>query len=304
MSKRILLANTIIMTLSISLLAGCVFDLETTSDPVPNSTSTTPLTTSPGSTSLTLASSTTITIPVTVPVTVPATKPITKPATKPAGGAYANISNQRTEWSYGYPDNWVSDYSGYWKFSKGNLYLTMDLGYEMGYTGKILDTLKEKGVKVTFFLTTEYIKEEPAYVKRMLAEGHRIGSHSTKHIDMVQLVGESGTDLITNTRQWEVAYKALTGQTTNLYRAPKGVFSKRGMTVLEEMGYKTIFWGAAYADYDDKNQPSIATAKEKLYKYIDSGDVVLLHPFKTNSELLPEFIDDMRANGFDFALIP
>lgn len=317
MKKRFLTANAVMMALVLSLLSGCVFDLETSREPATQGGSTTAsgITTAPrtgpsgttgsGTTgSMTAPITATATKPVTKPVTKPATKPATKPSTKPPGGAYANISNERNEWSYGYPDSWVTDYSGYWKFGQGNLYLTMDLGYEMGYTDVILDILKAKGVKVTFFLTTEYIKEEPAYVKRMLAEGHQIGSHSTGHLNMVKLVGENGTNLIANMKQWEAAYKGLTGRTTDLYRAPEGVFSRRGLKVLEEMGYKNIFWGAAYSDYDEDNQPTVAQAKEKLYKFINSGDVVLLHPFKTNSELLPEFIDDMRAHGLDFAQIP
>ncbi|UUM11677.1 polysaccharide deacetylase family protein [Clostridiaceae bacterium HFYG-1003] len=254
--------------------------------------------------------------PVTKPATKPATKPVTKPATKPATttstktttsgstGAYADISNKRYEWSYGYPTSWVTDFSGHWNYSSGKLYLTMDLGYEMGYTNVILDTLRDKGVKVTFFVTTEYIKENPGKVRRMLDEGHKVGNHSTKHINMVKLAETSEDPLVENTEKWEAAYQEATGRTSHLYRAPEGVFSKRGMAILEDMGYDIIFWGAAYADYDENNQPSIETAKEKLYKFISSGDVVLLHPFKTNSELLPEFIDDMRGRGYDFSLVP
>ncbi len=319
MNKKFLTAVAVVMTVFSSLLTGCNLNLTITKGPgtpaETTSSAQTNASTSTGSTSAitttaqtttgqTQPGSTTGTVPATKPLTKPSTKPTTIPQTKPAGGIYSDISNLRNEWSYGYPDTWVTNYSGYWKFNKGNLYITMDLGYEMGYTGKILDILKDKDVKVTFFLTTEYLKEEPAYVKRMLAEGHHIGTHSTGHINMVSLAGEDGADLIANTREWETTYKSLTGQTSDLYRAPEGVFSKRGMAVLQDMGYKTIFWGAAYYDYDENNQPSIETAKAKLYKYIDSGDVVLLHPFKTNSELLPEFIDDMRAQGYNFALIP
>ena len=235
------------------------------------------------------------------------TKPAeTKPNTKPVseGGKYRDISNKRNEWSYGYPTSWVSDYQGYWNFQAGNIYLTMDLGYEAGYTDTILDTLKANGVKATFFVTTEYITSNEARVKRMLAEGHKVGNHSTKHINMVTLTETDVEDLIDNTKKWEKAYKAATGKTSHLYRAPEGVFSKRGMAVLKDLGYDNIFWGAAYADYDESNQPSIETAREKLYKYIDSGDVILLHPFKTNAEFLPIFIEEMRAKGYNFALVP
>ena len=318
MKHRLFIIMT--LTLSIPLMAGCFSDTPitrvdtTTAQATQGSTSATSETTTAGSnepvskpftTPATTPDTIPVTIPDTIPVTIPETKPGTQTETKPApAGDYAGLSNERESWSYGYPDPMVKDYSGYWKYGNEDLYLTMDLGYEMGFTHEILDTLKEKGVKVTFFLTTEYIKNEAPLVERMLAEGHQIGNHSTRHINMVNLVGTDGTDLRKNTEDWEKAYKDLTGKTSHLYRAPEGVYSRRGMSFLEDMGYDIIFWGAAYADYDEKNQPSVETAKEKLYKYIDGGDVVLLHPFETNAKLLPEFIDEMRALGYSFRLVP
>lgn len=56
--------------------------------------------------------------------------------------------------------------------------LTFDQGYENGFTGKILDTLKEKGVKATFFVVQDYAERQPELVQRMIDEGHTVGSHS------------------------------------------------------------------------------------------------------------------------------
>ena len=57
-----------------------------------------------------------------------------------------------------------------------SIYLTFDLGYEAGYTSKILDTLKEKNVQGAFFITAHYLNTEPELVKRMIDEGHIVGN--------------------------------------------------------------------------------------------------------------------------------
>ena len=56
------------------------------------------------------------------------------------------------------------------------IYITFDLGYEAGYTGKILDALKENDVKATFFITAHYLNTAEDLVKRMIDEGHIVGN--------------------------------------------------------------------------------------------------------------------------------
>ena len=59
-----------------------------------------------------------------------------------------------------------------------NVYLTFDLGYEAGYTAKILDTLKANKVPACFFITAHYLNTQPYLVQRMIDEGHTLGNHS------------------------------------------------------------------------------------------------------------------------------
>lgn len=54
------------------------------------------------------------------------------------------------------------------------VYLTFDLGYEAGYTPKILEVLKQNDVKATFFITAHYLNTQPDLVKQMIDEGHII----------------------------------------------------------------------------------------------------------------------------------
>ena len=68
----------------------------------------------------------------------------------------------------------IEKYNGIAMGSKGskNVYLTFDMGYEAGYTAKILDTLKANKVPACFFITAHYLNTQPELVQRMIDEGH------------------------------------------------------------------------------------------------------------------------------------
>lgn len=215
----------------------------------------------------------------------------------------SSLSNEAKSWSWGYPDDSVSKYKGYYNKGGDQLFLTMDFGSDFGYTDPILDTLKEKGVKATLFLTTEYVQNHPQHVKRMAQDGHVLGNHSTGHINMVKLLNQSQAELIANTRAWEVAMDNLLGYHTHLYRAPEGVYSEAGLAQLSQMGYETIFWGAAYKDYDPDDQPHAQSALKEIISRTKPGDIVLLHPMKANAEILGDYIDYWQSQGMTFNVL-
>lgn len=239
----------------------------------------------------------TTTTETTTPVTTTppqTTTPVATNALKPFA-SYMKLNNNPKSWSHGYPDD-LSKYNGFYSFPGKNIYLTFDLGYEPGYTLTILDTLKNKGVKATFFLTGTYIEENPEIVAKIKDGGHKIGSHGYNHVNMVNLTKESPQGLIDDFDKWIKAY----GSKPELYRAPEGVYSERGMSILKDLGYKTIFWGAAYVDWLENEQPDKATALKTIQERILPGEIVLLHPMKTNTEILPAFIDWAKAQGWGF----
>jgi peptidoglycan-N-acetylmuramic acid deacetylase len=88
------------------------------------------------------------------------------------------------------------------------------------------------------------------------------------------------------------------------YRPPQGIYSQENLEFAQKMGYKTVFWSLAYADWDNKNQPSRETAMEKLTGRIHNGAVVLLHSTsKTNAEVLDELLTTWENKGFRFLSI-
>ena len=185
------------------------------------------------------------------------------------------------------------------------LYLTMDEGYENGYTSKILDTLKDNDVKATFFVLSSYIKENPELVQRMVDEGHVVGNHSKKHIDPTTLTDnkEKYEDEILAV---EDDFKSLTGRNmTKYYRPPEGAYSQKSLQMNENLGYKTVFWSFAYKDWEIDNQPDPQVAKEKILGSIHNGAIILLHPISsTNAEVLDDVIKEAKNMGYTFEVLP
>ena len=180
------------------------------------------------------------------------------------------------------------------------LYLTFDAGYENGQTEKILDTLKKHNVKAAFFLVGNYIERNPDLVRRMVAEGHLVGNHTMHHPDMSKIssVGAFSKELA----DLEALYKETVGsEMPKYYRPPQGVYSEENLKMAQQLGYKTVFWSLAYADWDNNNQPTGQQALDKLLPRTHNGAVILLHSTsKTNGEILDELLTRWKEMGYEF----
>ena len=177
--------------------------------------------------------------------------------------------------------------------------LTFDEGYENGYTAPILDTLKEKNVKAVFFITYPYAKDNPELVKRMIDEGHIVGNHSTNHTHFPVDPLKSVCDDVLNLHNF---VKENFGYTMRFFRFPFGEFNEQCLALMNDLGYKSVFWSFAYRDWERDNQPDVETTLAMLNQKAHGGAIYLLHAVsKTNSEILGDFIDDMREKDFVFA---
>lgn len=180
------------------------------------------------------------------------------------------------------------------------IYLTFDFGYETGYSAAILDTLKEKNAPATLFVVGSYAKNNAETVERMLAEGHTVGSHSATHKDMTALSDEEARAEITDFNQ---QFAEQFGVTPTLFRFPEGVFSQRLLALAANEGMRSVFWSYAYADWDANAQPDKAESLEKALAAAHPDAVYLLHPMATNSAMLGELIDGLRAAGYTLAAL-
>lgn len=183
------------------------------------------------------------------------------------------------------------------------IYLTMDEGYEAGYTPSILDTLKSKNVPCTFFLTLPYAEEEPELVQRMIDEGHQLGNHSVYHPEAMP--EETIEEQIYEVMGVHDYIQEHFDYTMHLFRFPAGRYSEKSLAIVNNCNYRSIFWSYAYGDYDENDQPDPAGSLSAALSYLHPGAIYLLHAISsTNNTILGDFIDGVRAAGYDFAVLP
>lgn len=182
------------------------------------------------------------------------------------------------------------------------LYLTFDAGYENGNVARILDTLKKEQVHGAFFVLSHLVKAEPELVCRMEKEGHLVCNHSARHKDMSCMSAE---DFAKEIHDLEAEYTKLTGkEMARYFRPPEGKFSQSELKNAKDLGYKTIFWSLAYADWDNDRQPDLEKAKQKVLANTHNGAVILLHPTSaTNAEILGDLIRTWKAEGYRFGTL-
>ena len=181
---------------------------------------------------------------------------------------------------------------------KKYIYLTFDLGYEAGYTSKILDALKQNNVKGTFFVTAHYVNTASDLVKRMIDEGHIVGNHTVNHKSMPSLSDDELTTEVMKLHQ--VIYKKYNYEMKYM-RPPKGEFSERTLSLCEKLGYKTVMWSFAYVDWEENKQPSEEEAMQKIIPNLHNGEIMLLHATsKTNADIMDKMIKRVQEEGYEF----
>jgi peptidoglycan-N-acetylmuramic acid deacetylase len=204
----------------------------------------------------------------------------------------------------------IENYGGYYvdkRYDENNsdkvIYLTFDAGYENGNVSKILDVLKKENVSAAFFVLDNLIIRNKDLIIRMADEGHLVCNHTSKHLDVTKCttIDEFRSEL----KLLENNYELATGrQMPKYFRPPEGKFSQKSMEYASELGYKTIFWSFAYADWDNSSQMSHDAAKEKIMSNIHNGEIMLLHPTSaTNAAILGDVICELKALGYRFGTL-
>ena len=185
------------------------------------------------------------------------------------------------------------------KTCEKKLYLTFDAGYENGNIEKILDIMKEQEVTGAFFILSNLIDKNPELVIRMANEGHLICNHTSNHKDITKL---TDSEILANLNRLETKYKEVTGRDMEkIFRFPEGRYSIRTLKLLNNNGYKTIFWSMAYDDWDNSRQMNPTIAKSKLLSTTHDGAILLLHPTSaTNADILEDLICEWKSLGYSF----
>ena len=188
--------------------------------------------------------------------------------------------------------------------------LTFDDGPDSKWTPQILDILKAKGVKATFFAVGANMEKYPNIVKRIVDEGHMIGVHTYSHPN-IALVSEERAHLEFNATQRLT--ETITNHSTILFRPPYNADTNPRepeelvpIKLTQEMGYITI---TEDIDPEDWSEPGADAILERIKKgRLQGGSIVLLHDAggdrRQTVEALPSIIDYLRKRGDAILSLP
>lgn len=225
---------------------------------------------------------------------------------------YSAYSNSRVGWGLSYTKDHstpggsfprgesMADYDAYYvgDTSEKVIYLTFDCGYDNGYTDGVLDYLKKKGITAAFFLTKPFVDKHPELVLRMKNEGHLVCNHTVNHKDMTTLSVEK---IQSEIKGVEDAVEALGVTLDKFVRPPEGAYSLRTLKVLQDMGYKTIFWSFAAVDWDVNNQPGVDAVYNSFMEKYSNGCIPLLHIISSSSTgAVKPIVESMTELGYRF----
>ena len=155
----------------------------------------------------------------------------------------------------------------------------------------ILNELNKRGVKATFFIGGCWADDNLSLVKKIIDNGHEIGSHGYYHKDHSKLSEEQNK--VEMTLLHDLIKREL-GYEIKLFAPPSGAFSVQTLKVAESMGYKTILWTKDTIDWRDKNRKVVYN---RATKGISGGDIILMHPKEHTLEALPEILEYYKQKG-------
>lgn len=210
------------------------------------------------------------------------------------------------------------------------VYLTFDDGPHPPETERVLDVLRERGAKATFFLIGSKVSGNEAVLRRMLDEGHTLGLHTYSHAGTFPLL--SFDKMLADVNEGKRAVESVAGKKISLFRPPFGVTNPTISKVIRTLGLQTVGWDVRSFDtmFCKQSGHSCKSSKhsckqsgysckqsehsckqpghdwyvpvvERIMKQVRPGSVILLHDrLDGASELLALLLDSLAASGYDF----
>ncbi|MFL5482517.1 MAG: polysaccharide deacetylase family protein [Gemmatimonadaceae bacterium] len=185
--------------------------------------------------------------------------------------------------------------------------LTFDDGPNPDATPIILDTLREKGVRATFFVLGSHAERWPELVQRISHEGHQLGNHGYFHR---KLHFKSPFYVSRDIKLGIRAIKRAGAPAPQLFRAPHGFRSPWTTPIASSYGERTVGWSLGVWDSD---RPGAEEIVRRTLEGVEPGSIILLHDGDgynpdgdrmQTATALPIIIDRLKEQGYEFATLP
>ena len=175
--------------------------------------------------------------------------------------------------------------------------LTFDDGPDPIDTPEVLNILKTKNVRATFFVLGQAAQANPYLLKRLVMEGHEIGNHSFSH-DYQQ------RRLVQEIKKTDQEVFVSTGTHTYFYRPPGGFLSKTQLETVKKNGHIVALWSV---DSKDWRNPGVKQIVDNVIKNVFPGAIILLHDGgyqRTQTvKALGPIIDALQDRGYRLATL-
>jgi len=169
--------------------------------------------------------------------------------------------------------------------------LTFDDGPVSSNTTRLLDILKRRNIKATFYVLGNRVKGNQSLVRRMVAEGHELGNHTWTHGKLTNMSDSQVRSELNRNRD---AIVAATGIKPRTMRPPYGALTQRQRSwIFREYGYPTILWDV---DPQDWKKPGVSVVRDRIVSKTRNGSIILLHDLHSVSvDAVPSTVDALLS---------
>lgn len=173
--------------------------------------------------------------------------------------------------------------------------LTFDDGPHPVCTPKLLDGLKERGVKASFFITGENAEQYPELVERMHKEGHLIGNHTYSHIQLTKQNRKQFREELVKTNG---IISGITGEEIVFVRPPYGSWDK---AFEEELNMFPVLWSIDPLDWCTKDADNVA---RRVVSKAKENAVILMHDeYDSTVRAALSVVDALQGEGYEFVTV-
>lgn len=173
--------------------------------------------------------------------------------------------------------------------------LTFDDGPSRVTTPRLLDILKGRGVKATFFVLGNMALASPDIVKREAAEGHQVASHTPYHH---QLTLYTEAQVRAEAVEMDRIFTEILGTLPAFTRPPYGSYDAK---VGAALGQPMILWSVDPRDWQDRDASVVCS---RVVNATFDGAIILVHDIHaTTVDAVPCIIDSLKAQGYEFLTV-
>ena len=172
---------------------------------------------------------------------------------------------------------------------------TFDDGPHPVWTEKLLDGLKERGIRATFFVIGQSAEEHPELIQRMLEDGNQVGNHTYSHVQLTACKTDQALEEIQKTQ--EVIYDA-TGFQPRYIRPPFGSWNE---VLQDKTNLQSVLWDVDPYDWKVQNTDIIV---QRILEQTEDGSIILLHDvYEESVEAALKVADIFLERGYRFCTV-